>query len=126
MTQRLIPILVGVGSIVLLVLTVIHNSEAHFAVLLLVGLLLLLRNLFAATRPKQDSPVSSRLSSGIGLLFIYYAVLEWFKGKRAVSESVLGVMALLGVVGIWVVLRYMWRASRTKRGVGPRGRRKSA
>ena len=116
MKQRLVPILVGVGCTALFILTLIHKSEAYSVVLFLVGLLLLLRNLFPATRPKRDSPISSRLSSGIGLLFVYYSTVVYLNSQRALSETVLGVMALVGVVGIWIALRYLWKASRAERG----------
>jgi hypothetical protein len=120
MMQRLIPLLVGVGTIALFVLTFIHRSEAYSVVLFLLGLLLLLRNLFPVTRPNQNSPISSRLQLGISLLLIYYAISVYLDIKRALPEALLDLMALVAVVGIWVALRYLWRASRAKRGGGPR------
>ena len=113
--QRLIPILVGVGSVVALLLAFTHQSEAYSVVIFLIGLVLFLRNLFPVIRPKQDSLVSSRLASGIGLLLMCYATFIYLSNKRAISETGLGVTALVGTVGLGFALRYLWRASRAMR-----------
>lgn len=116
MRSRLIPVVVGAGSIVLFVLTLTHRSKAYSVVLFLTGILLLLGDLLPVTRPKQDSPASPRLQLGISLLLIYYATLIYLGNKGALSETVLGIMALVAMAGVWVALRYLWTASRGKRG----------
>lgn len=120
MKHRWFPTFLAAISLVLLVLAFTRLSQTYSILLFLMGTLVLLRNLVAAKkRMRPDPPGRPRLTTGFGLLCLYYGTLVYLDSRKAVSGTVLGILALIFWAAVVVELRYLWKASRVKRTGAP-------
>jgi uncharacterized membrane protein HdeD (DUF308 family) len=115
MRQLWFSVLIGACCALLITLGFIPELKwARPVVLLLTGILVLVGNVWARVKG-QRLPPHPRFTTGIGLLAVYYAVLAYLIKRRALSETTLEVLGLIGVVAIVIAVRYLWTASRRKR-----------